>query len=75
MTRKRYMKLVMSFRHGRNVAEHEALATRLQRDSYAHSIQQSIEYHRIMGNSVPIYTNSFIRRDGKKVTRKKRRAA
>lgn len=73
MTRKRYMKLVMSFRHGRNVAEHEALATRLQRNSYENSIQQSIEYHRIMGNRVPIYTNSFIRRDGKTVTRKKRR--
>ena len=73
MTRKRYMKLVMSFRHQRNVAAHEALATRLQRDSYANAIQQTIEFHRIMGDKVPVCTNSFIRRDGMKVTRKKRR--
>ena len=73
MTRKRYMKLVMSFRHGRNVATHEALATRIQRDSYANSIQQTIEFHRIMGERAPVYTNSFIRRDGMKVARKKRR--
>ena len=73
MTRKRYIKLVMSYRHGRNVAKHEALATRLQGDSYESSIQQSIEYHRIMGDRVPVYTNSFIRRDGMKVTKKKRR--
>lgn len=74
MTRKRYMKLVMSFRHGRNVAAHEALVARLQRDSYANSIQQTIEFHRIMGDKVPVCTNSSIRRDGMKITRKKRRA-
>ena len=72
MTRKRYCKLIMGQGHGRNVANHEAMAVCLRGETYAAHWGAVLLYEGLLGREC-IATNSKLIGDSRRIVRYKRR--